>query len=116
MPEDNTKDFLINSFTELQDEIYDTVKILKRLLKETNPHTDPVEPSQKQPPTSHDKKRSTNALPHLPEALGHQLTQKTSSFPQQSTIPNPPQTTTFSSRASTAFTNANNKERQWSNR
>ena len=46
MPEDITEDFLINSFTDLQDEIDDTVKKFKQMLKETNQHTDPVEPSQ----------------------------------------------------------------------
>ena len=37
LPEDITEDFLINSFTDLQDEIDDTVKKFKRMLKETNP-------------------------------------------------------------------------------
>ena len=73
LPEDITEDFLINSFTDLQDEIDDAVKIFKQMLKETNQHSDPVEPSQiQQPfshnqPTSHDHLPSTSALPHLPD-------------------------------------------------
>ena len=46
LPEDITEDFLTNSFTDLQDEIDDTVKKFKQMLKETNQHTDPLEPSQ----------------------------------------------------------------------
>ena len=52
LPEDITEDFLINSFTDLQDEIDDPVKKFKQMLKETNQHTDQVEPSQLQQPFS----------------------------------------------------------------
>ena len=55
LPEDITEDFLINSFTDLQDEMDDTVKKLKQILKETNQHTDPVELSQIQQTSSHNQ-------------------------------------------------------------
>ena len=101
LPEDVTEDFLINSFTDLQDEIDDTVKKFKQMLKETNQHTDPVEPSQIQQPsshnqlTSHDNLPPTSALPHLPDSLGNQLTHQNTSSSQQPTVSNPPQISTL---------------------
>ena len=62
LPEDITEDFLINSFTDFQDEIDDTVKKFKQMLKETNQHTDPVEPSQIQQPSSHNQPTSHDNL------------------------------------------------------
>ena len=94
LPEDITEVFLNFSFTYLQDEIDDTVKEFKQMLKETNQLTDPVEPSQIQQPSSHnqptchDKLPSTSALPHLPDSLGDQLTHRNTSSPQQPTITN----------------------------
>ena len=71
------------------------------MLKETNQHTDPVEPSQiQQPsshnqPTSHDNLPSTSALPHLPDSLENQLTHQNTSSSQQPTVSNPPQISTL---------------------
>ena len=67
------------------------------MLKETNQHTDPVEPSQIQQtsshnqPTSHDNLPSTSALRHLLDSLGNQLTHQNTSSSQQPTVSNPPQ-------------------------
>ena len=72
MPEDITEVSLIIGCTDLQDE---TVKKFKQMLKETNEHIDTVEPSQIQPPsshnqpTSHDNQPSTSALTHFPDSL-----------------------------------------------
>ena len=94
LPEDITEDFLINSFTDLQDEIDDTVKKFKQLLKETNQHIDPVEPSQIQPPsshnqpTSHENQPSTSALPQFPDSLRDQLTHQITSSSHHPTISN----------------------------
>ena len=71
------------------------------MLKETNQHTDPVEPSQIQQhsshnqPTSHDNLPSTSALPHLPDSLGNQLTHQNTSSSQQPTVSSPPQVSTL---------------------
>ena len=101
LAEDITEDFLINSFTDLQDEMDDTVKKFKQMLEETNQRTDPVEPSQiQQPsshiqPTSHDHLPSTSALPHLLDSLGDQLTHQTLPSSQQPSITDPPQVLTL---------------------
>ena len=108
LPEDVTEDFLINCFTDLQDEIDETVKKFKQMLKETNQHTDPVEPSQiQQPcshnqPTTHDNLPSTSALSHLPDSLENQLTHQNTSSSQQPS---------FKSAASFNITNVTTKDK-----
>ena len=69
-----TGDSLINSFTDLQHEIDDTVRKFKQMLKETNQHIDPTEPSSHNQPTSYDNQPSTSALPQFRDSLGDQLT------------------------------------------
>ena len=101
MPEYITEDSLMNSFTDVQDEIDDTVKKFKQMLEETNQHIDLVETSQIQPPschnqpTSHDNQPSTSALPHFPDSLRDQLTHQNTWSSQQPTISNPSKVSTL---------------------
>lgn len=78
LPEDITEEFLIGSFTDLQDLIDETVKKFKRMMKKANHNANQVEPSQIQLPSS-------STMPLSSDSLDDQLVAQNSSHPQQLT-------------------------------